>query len=82
MHKHPTGGMAAVNSSVAHPARAYNAWLGGRDNYPADQEAAQLAAAANPQIVPAVRAAGIRQFLDIGTGIPTADHTHEVASGA
>ncbi|WP_329233271.1 SAM-dependent methyltransferase [Streptomyces canus] len=94
MQEHPTGGMAAVNSSVAHPARVYNAWLGGRDNYPADQEAAQLAAAANPQIVPAVRAnraflgravrelagkAGIRQFLDIGTGIPTADNTHEVA---
>jgi hypothetical protein len=97
MHEHPTGGMAAVNSSVAQPARVCNAWLGGRDNYLADEEAAQPAAAANPQIVPAVRAnraflgravrelagkAGIRQFLDIGTGIPTADHTHEVASGA
>lgn len=93
MHEHPTGG-TSVNSSVAHPARVYNAWLGGRDNYPADQEAAELAAAANPRIVPAVRAnraflgravrelsgtAGIRQFLDIGTGIPTADNTHEVA---
>ncbi|MEU6357729.1 SAM-dependent methyltransferase [Streptomyces sp. NPDC047072] len=92
--EHPTGGPAPVNSSVAHPARVYNAWLGGRDNYPADQEAADLAAAANPQIVPAVRAnraflgravrtlaqqAGIRQFLDIGTGIPAADNTHEVA---
>ncbi|MFI9173809.1 SAM-dependent methyltransferase [Streptomyces lincolnensis] len=96
MHEHPTGG-TSVNSSVAHPARVYNAWLGGRDNYPADQEAAELAAAANPRIVPAVRAnraflgravrelsgtAGIRQFLDIGTGIPTADNTHEVAQRA
>ncbi|MEU1474655.1 SAM-dependent methyltransferase [Streptomyces sp. NPDC005760] len=96
MQEHPTGGMAAVNSSVAHPARVYNAWLGGRDNYPADQEAAELAVAANPRIVPAVRAnraflgravrelagkAGIRQFLDIGTGIPTAANTHEVAQG-
>jgi SAM-dependent methyltransferase len=94
MNEHPTGGIAPVDSSVAHPARVYNAWLGGRDNYLADQEAAELAAAANPQIVPAVRAnraflgravqelagqAGIRQFLDIGTGIPTADNTHEVA---
>ncbi|WP_406439758.1 SAM-dependent methyltransferase [Streptomyces sp. NBC_01613] len=94
MSEHSAGGMAPVNSSVAHPARVYNAWLGGRDNYLADQEAADLAAAANPQIVPAVRAnraflgravgeltakAGIRQFLDIGTGIPTADNTHEVA---
>lgn len=94
MYERPTGGIASFNSSVAHPARVYNAWLGGRDNYPADQEAAELAAAANPQIVPAVRAnraflgravrelagkAGLRQFLDIGTGIPTADNTHEVA---
>ncbi|MHC3467167.1 SAM-dependent methyltransferase [Streptomyces sp. 7R007] len=94
MGEHSTGGMAPVNSSEAHPARVYNAWLGGRDHYPADQEAAELAAAANPRIVPAVRAnraflgravrhlagrAGIRQFLDIGTGIPTADNTHEVA---
>ncbi|MEV7736021.1 SAM-dependent methyltransferase [Streptomyces sp. NPDC088921] len=36
MHEHPTGGTAAVNSSVAHPARVHNAWLGGRDNYPAE----------------------------------------------
>lgn len=91
-----TGGMAPFNSSVAHPARVYNAWLGGKDNYPADEEAARLAATANPQIIPAVRAnraflgravrelsrAGIRQFLDIGTGIPAADNTHEVAQRA
>ncbi|WP_328581018.1 SAM-dependent methyltransferase [Streptomyces sp. NBC_00370] len=83
-----------IDTGVAHPARVYNAWLGGRDHYPADEEAAQLAAAANPGIVPAVRAnraflgravrllteqAGIRQFLDIGTGIPAAGNTHEVA---
>jgi SAM-dependent methyltransferase len=94
MYERPGGGMVPINSAVAHPARVYNAWLGGKDNYPADQEAAELAAAANPEIVPAVRAnraflgravrelartAGIRQFLDIGTGIPTADNTHEVA---
>ncbi|MFD7896820.1 SAM-dependent methyltransferase [Streptomyces sp. NPDC059743] len=82
------------DSGVAHPARVYNAWLGGKDHYPADLEAAELAAEANPGIVPSVRAnraflgrtvrhlageAGIRQFLDIGTGIPAADNTHEVA---
>ncbi|MGX9888158.1 SAM-dependent methyltransferase [Streptomyces sp. NPDC002276] len=94
MNEHSAGGTAPIDSSVAHPARVYNAWLGGKDNYPVDQEAAELAAAANPEIVPAVRAnraflgravrelsgrAGIRQFLDIGTGIPAADNTHEVA---
>ncbi|MET7682448.1 SAM-dependent methyltransferase [Streptomyces sp. NPDC005423] len=94
MNERPAGGMAPINSSQAHPARVYNAWLGGKDNYPADQEAAELASVANPEIVPAVRAnraflgravrelstkAGIRQFLDIGTGIPAADNTHEVA---
>ncbi|MCQ4079481.1 SAM-dependent methyltransferase [Streptomyces sp. RB6PN25] len=85
-----------IDSTVAHPARVYNAWLGGKDNYAVDREAAELAAAANPDIIPAVRAnraflgravrqlageAGIRQFLDIGTGIPAADNTHEVAQG-
>ncbi|MER5910311.1 SAM-dependent methyltransferase [Streptomyces sp. NPDC001982] len=96
MTERSTGGTAPFNSSVAHPARVYNAWLGGKDNYPADEEAARLAASANPQIIPAVRAnraflgravrelgrAGIRQFLDIGTGIPAADNTHEVAQRA
>lgn len=97
MNEHLTGGLAPVNSSVAHPARVYNFWVGGKDHYPADQEAAELAVAANPQILPAVRAnraflgravrqlvgkAGIRQFLDIGTGIPSADNTHEVAQRA
>ncbi|MFJ8885076.1 SAM-dependent methyltransferase [Streptomyces sp. NPDC102402] len=80
----------------AHPARVYNVWLGGKDHYPVDQEAAELAARANPTIVPSVRAnraflgravrhlatTGIRQFLDIGTGIPAAENTHEVAQRA
>ena len=80
--------------SRAHPARIYDYWLGGRDNYEADRVAAELAIQADPAIVPGVRAnraflrravqylageAGIRQFLDIGTGLPTADNTHEVA---
>ncbi|MFF5898931.1 SAM-dependent methyltransferase [Streptomyces argenteolus] len=82
--------------TAAHPARVYNVWLGGKDHYPVDQEAAELAAGANPTIVPSVRAnraflgravrhlasEGIRQFLDIGTGIPAAENTHEVAQQA
>ena len=80
--------------TVAHPARIYNYWLGGKDNYEADREAGELAVRYNPNILPGVRAnraflrravqflageAGIRQFLDIGTGIPAAGNTHEVA---
>jgi O-methyltransferase involved in polyketide biosynthesis len=83
-----------LDTSVAHPARVYDYWLGGKDNFAADREAAEHAIAANPTIVPGVRtnraflrravshlagAAGIRQFLDIGTGLPSADNTHQVA---
>ena len=86
-----------LDTSVAHPARVYDYWLGGKDNFAADREAAEAAIAVNPFIVPGVRTnreflgravrylageAGIRQFLDIGTGIPTADNTHEVAQAA
>jgi S-adenosyl methyltransferase len=81
------------DTSVPHIARIYDYWLGGKDNFAADREAAERAMAATPTIVPGVRAnrrflgrtvqymaeAGIRQFLDIGTGIPTAHNTHEVA---
>jgi hypothetical protein len=82
------------DTSVAHPARVYDYWLGGKDNFAADREAAEQAIAANPNIVRdaranraflaravsyLVRSCGIRQFLDLGTGIPTADNTHEVA---
>jgi hypothetical protein len=78
----------------AHPARVYNYWLGGKDNYAVDREAAEQAIAANPGIIQDVRAnraflaravrylageAGVSQFLDIGTGLPTAGNTHEVA---
>jgi hypothetical protein len=73
--------------------RAPNRLRGGKDNFAADREAAERAMAATPTIVPGVRAnrrflgravrymaeTGIRQFLDIGTGIPTANNTHEVA---
>jgi len=85
---------ASFDTGVAHPARVYNYWLGGKDNYEADRQAAEHAVAANPNILPGVRAnraflrraveylageARIRQFLDIGTGLPTAANTHEVA---
>jgi len=82
------------DTSVAHIARVYDYWLGGKDNYAADRAVAEQVMQAYPDIVYSVRAnraflarvarylvgeVGIRQFLDIGTGIPTADNTHEVA---
>jgi S-adenosyl methyltransferase len=81
------------DTSVPHIARIYDYWLGGKDNYAADREAARLAMAATPTIAPGVQAnrrflgravahlaqAGVRQFLDVGTGIPAASNTHEVA---
>jgi S-adenosyl methyltransferase len=78
----------------AHSARVYNFWLGGKDNFAVDRKAAEDALAANPGMIHAIRAnraflvrtvhylageEGIRQFLDIGTGLPTANNTHEVA---
>jgi hypothetical protein len=85
---------ATFDTSVAHVARVYNYWLGGKDNYAVDREAGDAALRAYPDLASSVRAnraflartvrylageAGIRQFLDIGTGIPTASNTHEVA---
>jgi hypothetical protein len=83
-----------VDTSVAHQARVYDYWLGGKDNFAVDRGAAELALAAYPGLRRGVRlqraflanavrylaaTAGIRQFLDVGTGIPTANNTHEVA---
>jgi S-adenosyl methyltransferase len=83
-----------IDTSKAHQARIYDYWLGGKDNYEVDREAAEQALAAYPGLRRGVRAqraflgnavtylastVGIRQFLDIGTGIPTANNTHEVA---
>ncbi|MGW4423187.1 SAM-dependent methyltransferase [Streptosporangium sp. NPDC004631] len=77
-----------------HSARIWNYWLKGKDNYPADRSAGDMVEQMVPGIVDAARAnraflsravrylvaeAGIRQFLDIGTGLPTVDNTHEVA---
>jgi SAM-dependent methyltransferase len=82
------------DTSVAHVARVYDYWLGGKDNFAADRAAGEQAIAAFPAIPQSARSnrayqarvvsflageAGIRQFLDIGTGIPTSNHTHEVA---
>jgi hypothetical protein len=61
---------SGLDTSVAHNARVWNYWLGGKDNFEADRAGAV-------RFLPTQ--AGIRQFLDIGTGLPTADNTHEVA---
>jgi hypothetical protein len=86
----------SIDASVAHPARRYDYWLGGKDNFAADRESGDAIAAKFPAIRTAVvenrrflrravsfltESAGIRQFLDIGTGLPTANNTHEVAQG-
>jgi hypothetical protein len=85
------------DTSTAHMARVYDFWLGGKDNFAADRAVAEQVAAAYPDIRLAVRAqraflsravhylvteAGIRQFLDIGTGLPSANNTHQVAQAA
>src|ERR1700722_5268557 len=86
--------MPDFDTSVPHIARVYDYWLGGKDNFAADRELGEQTLEAYPSLVFSVRAnraflaravrflageAGIRQFLDIGTGIPTANNTHEVA---
>jgi SAM-dependent methyltransferase len=80
---------------IEHPsiARVYDWWLGGSHNFPADRVAGQLTSLAMPALPYVLRtnraflgravrhlaAAGIRQFLDLGSGIPTADNVHDVA---
>src|SRR5689334_2176961 len=88
------GLLDAIDTTVAQPARRYNYWLGGKDNFAVDRESGDLIAKTFPTIRTAAienrrflqRATqflaaemGVRQFLDIGTGLPTADNTHEVA---
>ena len=82
-----------LNTLVPHPARVYDYWLGGKDNFEADRQVAEAVIAASPGVVQGVRdnraflgravrflaEQGITQFLDIGTGIPTQGNTHEVA---
>jgi len=87
----------SFDTTVSHPARTYDYWLGGKDNYEIDRDIGDQVIAAMPSILHAVRAnraflrravqyladeAGIRQFLDIGTGLPTNENTHEVAQRA
>jgi hypothetical protein len=86
--------LPGIDTTVAHPARVYNYLLGGKDNFAADRQAAEHFVAGGAKIMVGVRSnraflsravrflaaeAGIRQFLDIGTGLPSADNTHEVA---
>jgi O-methyltransferase involved in polyketide biosynthesis len=86
--------MAELDTGTPHSARLWNYWLGGEDNFAADREAGDAIAAILPSIVTLaredrrflrrsvrylVRNAGIRQILDIGAGLPTADNTHQVA---
>jgi O-methyltransferase involved in polyketide biosynthesis len=83
-----------VDPTVPHTARIWNYWLGGKDHFAADRAVGDQVRALLPGIVTSARAdraflnravrylvtdAGIRQFLDVGTGLPTANNTHEVA---
>jgi hypothetical protein len=95
--REPADGGVPFDTSRAHMARVYDFWLGGKDNYAADRAVAEQVAAAYPDVLVAVRAqraflaravyflvteAGIRQFLDIGTGLPSANNTHQIAQRA
>jgi hypothetical protein len=86
--------MRPPDTTVSHSARVWNYWLGGKDNYQVDRDTGDRVAEMYPDIVLLARAArsfltravsylaadaGIRQFLDIGTGLPTASNTHEIA---
>ncbi|MFI5953017.1 SAM-dependent methyltransferase [Cryptosporangium sp. NPDC051539] len=85
---------AGIDTTVPHSARRYNYWLGGKDNFAVDRESGEQMAQIFPTarvwavqnraflrrvVTYLAREAGIRQFLDVGTGLPTADNTHEVA---
>jgi O-methyltransferase involved in polyketide biosynthesis len=86
--------VAKLDTGVAHTARTWNYWLGGKDHFAADREVGEQILQFLPNMRTTARAdraflgravrylageAGIRQFLDVGTGLPTADNTHEVA---
>ena len=85
---------ARIDTSRPHPARVYDVFLGGKDNYPVDRAAAKAALAANPRgylnvwhnrdfvrrtVGHLTGEMGVRQFLDVGTGLPTAENVHEIA---
>ncbi|MEU1040523.1 SAM-dependent methyltransferase [Streptomyces sp. NPDC005907] len=90
----PTGASGRLNTSVAHNARVWNFWIGGKDHYEVDQRVGEQVASMFPVIREVARAdreflgravefltadLGMRQFLDIGTGLPTLDNTHDIA---
>jgi hypothetical protein len=83
-----------IDKTVPHSARIWNYWLGGTDNYPVDRAAGDSWTAVQPQIIEIAREsrafqsrvvrflaaeAGLRQFLDIGGGLPAAENTHQIA---
>jgi hypothetical protein len=89
--------LAGIDTSVPHPARVYDYFLGGTDNFPADQAAAEAAIRAFPRTAESARSAraflrrvvhflaadaGITQFLDIGAGLPSGENVHQVARAA
>jgi hypothetical protein len=93
----PLSAGTGFDPGTAHPARVYAYWLGGKDHFPADRIAAQQVMRERPQVVAGARAnraflarvvrylaadCGIRQFLDIGPGLPALINTHEVAQQA
>jgi hypothetical protein len=92
----PDAAGTGIDTTVSHSARIWDYWLGGKDNYAVDREVGDRIEEMLPDIVRQAREdrlflgrvvrylageAGIRQFLDIGTGLPTADNTHQVAQG-
>jgi hypothetical protein len=90
------GAAPGIDTTVPHSARIWNYWLGGKDNFAVDREAGDQYMRVFPGVVDVARAsrgflvrsirflageAGIVQFLDVGTGLPTVDNTHEIAQG-
>jgi hypothetical protein len=88
------GELTSFDPHTANPARVYNFWLGGKDHYEPDREVARRVISERPQVVDAAvanrqflgragrylaRCHGVRQFIDIGTGLPAPNNTHEVA---
>ncbi|TDC76908.1 SAM-dependent methyltransferase [Actinomadura sp. 7K507] len=93
----PSGLDDVIRGDVPHSARIYNYWLGGKDNFEIDRAIGESVVQAEPEMLTMTRhnraflgraveylvtECGIRQFLDVGTGLPTADNTHEVAQRA
>ncbi|MET8685180.1 SAM-dependent methyltransferase [Streptomyces sp. NPDC004732] len=92
--QHPSDVSGRLNTRLAHNARVWNYWIGGKDHYEVDQQVGDQVSTMFPVIRDVARAdrgflgrtvrflaadCGVRQFLDIGTGLPTLDNTHEIA---